>query len=406
MRRILLFSLLLGPVLAAQQLKPGMEAPPIVAASLDAAKPFPGWQAFRGNFVVIDFWATWCAPCLPGLARTAAMEKEFNGQPIRFLTVASDDMARVKKYFAEKGLTLQTYVEGEEHPTETAYGINSVPGAAIIDREGRIVTVTSGENVTSAVLHKLLSGEKVDIPPYKRPNNITWDRDEITWQDGVQPTFEVLIKPIEVSGGGYFHEPGSNRISGDGAPVDAMIQAAWQTDHFHMDLREPVPKGTYRFAVVVPKGDEADLLPTFQDALQRNFDFQAHWEEQERDVLVLSSDGTKTLAESKSEPLFQFGRGRITMTKQSTAKLAETLPNWMRKIVVDETGLNGLYDFDLQYRPGDTKMLTDALQQKYGLVLTPAKRKVRALVVEKRLKETEEKRKLPGYRCSATEAPV
>jgi len=203
----------------------------------------------------------------------------------------------------------------------------------------------------------------------------------------VQPTFEVLIKPIQVTGGGYLYQPGSNRISGDGTPVGAMIMAAWQTDSFHIDFREQLPQGTYRFAAVVPKGDEAELLTALQDALQRNFGFQAHWEEEERDVLVLSSDKSKTIDESKSEPLFQFMRGTITIKKQSTHKLAEALPNWLDKIVVNETGLNGLYDFDLEYRAKDTKMLTDVLQQKYGLVLNPAKRKVRILVVEKKTSE-------------------
>jgi uncharacterized protein (TIGR03435 family) len=377
-----LLSLFLVPVLAAQQLKPGMEAPPITAAPLDAANPFPGWQAFHGNFVVIDFWATWCGPCLPSLDKTAGLEKEFQGQPIRFVTVASDEMGRVKKYFAEKGLTLQTYVEDPEGPTSHAYGINSIPAAALVDRQGRIVAVTPGENITSAVLHKLLSDEKVSLPSFERANDITWDQDEITWQDGVQPMFEVLIKPIQVTGGGFSYLPGSNRISGDGAPLDAMIFAAWQTDGLHIEFREPLPPGTYRFAVVVPKGDEAALLPTLQDALQRNFGFQARWEEQERDVLVLSSDGSKTLNESNSEPSFQFAHGKITLKKQSMAKLSATLPNWLRKIVVDETGQKGSYDFDLEYRGKDSKMLTDALE-KYGLVLTPGKRKVQILVVEK-----------------------
>lgn len=55
----------------------------------------------------------------------------------------------------------------------------------------------------------------------------------------------------------------------------------------------------------------------------------------------------------------------------------------MRRVVVDETGLKGLYDFDLEYRDDGPRMLTDGLQQKYGLVLTPARRKVRMLAVEK-----------------------
>lgn len=55
------------------------------------------------------------------------------------------------------------------------------------------------------------------------------------------------------------------------------------------------------------------------------------------------------LPESNTEPVFGFGRGRITIKKQSMGKLAQALLNWMRKIVVDETGLKGLYNMDLEY---------------------------------------------------------
>jgi uncharacterized protein (TIGR03435 family) len=358
-----------------------MTAPPISAPALDPARPFPGWEAFRGNFVVVDFWATWCGPCIPGLAKVASFEKEFAGQPVRFLTVANDTMERVKKYYSEKAITLQTFVADEDSTTAKAFGVHAIPAAAVIDPDGRMVGVTPGENVTAAVIRKLIAGEQVSLPPFHRVNNITWDQDEITWGDGVLPMFQVVIKPMEVSGGGYAYKPGSNRISGDGASVQAMIQAAWRTDANHIEKQAELPPGTYRFAAIVPKDREAELLPAFQDALQRSFAFHAQWEDRERDVFVLTRLDTTPLKESEAQPLFQFLRGKITMHKQSTAKLADTLPNWLRKPVIDETGLTGAYDFDLEYRDDGPKTLTDGLREKYGLVLTPARRAVRVLVV-------------------------
>jgi len=243
------------------QVKSGDPAPPIVAPPLDASRPFPGWATYRGDFVVVDFWATWCGPCLPGLDKIVSFEKEFRGRGVRFLTVALDTVDRVRQYYRDKGIAVATFVEGEHSPTAQSFGVRSVPGAALIDREGRIVGVTSGENITAEVLRKALAGEEIKLPPFERSNNVLWDREEITWQDGVLPEFAVLIKPMAVSGGGYAYKPGSNHVSGDGASLQAMIQAAWRTDSMHLDLHAKLPGGTYRFAVTIPQGREAELFP-------------------------------------------------------------------------------------------------------------------------------------------------
>ncbi len=135
---------------------------------------------------------------------------------------------------------------------------------------------------------------------------------------------------------------------------------------------------------MVPQGDEGELFPVFQDAVKANFGILTRWEDEERDVLVLSSNRKERLTASTSSPMFQFMRGKITLKSQPILKLADALPNWLGKIVVDETGLEGSYDFDLEYRAGDSGVLIDALRNKYGLILAPGKRKVQILIVEKK----------------------
>ena len=85
-----------------------------------------------------------------------------------------------------------------------------------------------------------------------------------------------------------------------------------------------------------------------------------------------------------------FARGDIGMKNQAIAKLADTLPNFIGKLVVDETGLAGRYDFPLPCGDNNRAILLDALNERYGLILEPVKRKVRMPVIEPHANRFEE----------------
>lgn len=124
----------------------GQTPPPIMAPPLKAGKPFPGWEQLRGRIVVVDFWGTWCPPCLPGLGKLQLLEKQFVGRPITFLTVARDEPDRVRKYFAEKGLNLMTFVEDDSRTFES-WGVYGLPVVGLVLADGTLLGVTPGENL-------------------------------------------------------------------------------------------------------------------------------------------------------------------------------------------------------------------------------------------------------------------
>jgi thiol-disulfide isomerase/thioredoxin len=103
---------------------------------------------FKGKYVYIDIWATWCTPCLNEIPALQALEKEYLGKNIEFVSISVDNVdgqrgskAEWKKMVAEKQLGgVQLYADKDfQSDFIVAYNINSIPRFIIIDPNGNIV---------------------------------------------------------------------------------------------------------------------------------------------------------------------------------------------------------------------------------------------------------------------------
>ncbi len=104
---------------------------------------------FKGKYIYIDVWATWCKPCLGEIPALKALEKEYHGKNIEFVSISIDNKRtsgswenankKWKTMVADKNLTGIQLFAGEDIDFIKAYQINSIPRFIIIDPKGNII---------------------------------------------------------------------------------------------------------------------------------------------------------------------------------------------------------------------------------------------------------------------------
>lgn len=110
-------------------------------ASLDGGKT--QLSALRGDVLVVNFWATWCAPCRKELPLFDQWNTEWNGRGARVVAISIDKDARKAKRFAEEmKLSLTVLHDGPDGLARTL-DLPSVPCTYLLDKDGNVISVVN-----------------------------------------------------------------------------------------------------------------------------------------------------------------------------------------------------------------------------------------------------------------------
>lgn len=94
---------------------------------------------FRGKFVLLNFWATWCPPCVEELPSLNALHQRYDGKDLIVLGVSIDEDAQEYGQFLDRWDVRFPTVRDPERRASTMYGTVKYPETYLIDREGTVI---------------------------------------------------------------------------------------------------------------------------------------------------------------------------------------------------------------------------------------------------------------------------
>jgi peroxiredoxin len=122
-----------GYALKAGSEAPGFRLPSLAGGEVDLASQ-------RGKVVVLNFWATWCPPCVAEMPSLERLHRSLSPEGLSVVTVSTDeDEAELRRFVAEHALTLPVLKDPGGRLAAEKYRTTGYPETFVLDRNGRVL---------------------------------------------------------------------------------------------------------------------------------------------------------------------------------------------------------------------------------------------------------------------------
>lgn len=154
-----------------EMLKIGATAPDFTTQTLDGKDV--KLSDYRGKVVVLDFWATWCGPCMAAMPHTQEVAAQYQDQGVVVLGSCTSDtrdkfedwVRRNQEKYPDIVWSHDPAERKPERASNKLYGVRGIPTQFIIDREGKVVDIVIGYMKGEVILDASLAKAGVKVAP-------------------------------------------------------------------------------------------------------------------------------------------------------------------------------------------------------------------------------------------------
>jgi len=118
----------------------------------------------KGKVVLVDFWATWCGPCIGEIPHIKKMHEKYNKQGFEVIGISLDDnVDELKKFIAKENLPWSSIYD-RDSPRGAGladhYGVQAIPFAVLVGRDGRVISTQARGQELTRLLDDLFKDKK------------------------------------------------------------------------------------------------------------------------------------------------------------------------------------------------------------------------------------------------------
>jgi uncharacterized protein (TIGR03435 family) len=381
-------------------------APELTFTSVVRSPDEVNWrhENFVGRLTIVVFFPNLSDTTEAFAALWNKLVERFAGEKVQFVLIARDDQADLELWL--KRNPIQGWLLRDSN-WETAHNWGmGMPQVAFIDRDGRILGFSDHALPNDFQIVEILAGRvnKARIRP--KPHLPDGDKPD------VEPSYTVHVSPTKRE-----PEEGTSASSGPdhwtalGFELKAVIAEVYGEDETRIDFPAALDNGQrYDFAILLPEEETREkMYGLVQQAIEQRFGVSITRESRAMDVYVLtapdgegpdlrevgfggggfmsssSSEIPWTSADGKPPTTADFRKASASIRNISgsgqVADLCKMLERGLDRLVVDEAGLAGIYEFHAVNKGNNNEAFFQALRDGLGLVATPDKREVAMLIV-------------------------
>jgi len=360
---------------------------------------------FKGKLLILDFWATWCGPCVAMIPKMDSLQNTFKGK-IQFLSVTYQNQKEVgpfmQKFEQQKGEHYDIPILSSDTRLKSLFPYRILPHYVWIGPDGRLKAITSQREITSANISAMLSANPPKLPQKQDIEN-PYDRNKPLFIAGNGGDAPSLIQHSVFSG----YVPGlastynvnplpaskSNRITLTNLSIVNLFASVFEEGKTYisskrikilskdsLQLSRPndtpgnkwLPEHAYCYELIVPQERKDQLYEIAKADLARFFpDYQVYLQKMQQPCMVLTRTGETDQVKSKGGPtVAQFSPFGFTLQNQPLSMLVSQLntlyqqyaPYWIE----DQSGYPGMADLKIIANLSSMEELNKALKP-YGL---------------------------------------
>ncbi len=351
------------------QIKIGDKAPHYIFKDVLNGDKKPFDISTQGKPLLLEFWATWCSPCIPAMKELEIYQSKF-GNRLEILTISTDKRSNLLRYIHNTNTSLKI-----AHDTlhVDVFNYHTVPHTILIDKNGIIKAITKPNQLNEKIIEDFIAGKeiaiikKLDSPTnlglFKEYKNQFYqytlrdENKELDWKNEIKRNQNN--EPISLD----FVNVSIYRLLTD---IYELTTAA------RLDVnKDSISKNKYCFKLEQSADYSKNILENAKDILNENSGFKARLIEKTLDSLYTLQviDSTMLPNISLSTKFSREGGGNYFKgLKISSNDLIMYLEDVTYLPVKDKTGINFVFDMELNWSLENPKTLNEELK-KYGLKL-------------------------------------